>query len=254
MVHADTELYAGRTERRNYLRQQKGFDCACVRCVAPPQKDASLDGWLCQVSGCEGVVGEGDHSCAICAAAHALAPPARASIERRWTAAIDEATAGLHGGRGSANVVPTGQNPRGDSGSCEAAMAVVERVLSQSSGKLHEHHALRNKARRLKVYALPAGSPPAVLVLALEGCLSGLTLHLPRGHPETAFFQHWLARALSDEAASHPAGSALRKRLRLQARHASNAATEGLTISYGADHPFVHTWRASDAERDKTLL
>ncbi len=109
------------------------------------------------------------------------------------------------------------------------------------------------QARRLRVYALQPDAPPGALVQALDECLSGLLTHLPSGHPEAAFFQHWLAHALCDDAAARPAGSLERKRLRERARDAASAAVDGLAVSYGADHPIVHTWRTSDAERDRAL-
>ena len=254
LVRADTELYASGSERRASLREQKGFECGCVRCVQPPPRDDALDGWRCHGSGCGGVVGGTQLNCPRCHTPHSLTPAARSSIEERWVAAIDEGTAGLNGGRGGARAPSSAAAASArEREACASAMRVVERVLSQSEGKLHEHHALRSKARRLKVYALPPGAPHSALVAALEDCLGGLTTHLPHGHPETAFFQHWLAHALSSEAASHPAGSPDRATLRQQARHAAALAVEGLAISYGADHPFVAKWRLSDADRDQAL-
>lgn len=258
-----TEMYASRDERQASLKAQKGFKCACARCVAPPARDLVLDGWRCSAPGCEGVLGAAQTTCTRCHTAHALPPATRTSIEQRWVASIDEGAAGLRGGRGGASFVSSGSASSAvastaavrarEVAACEAAMCAAEKVLLQSEAKLHPHHALRNKARRLKVYALPPDKTPADLVRALEDCLPGLRAHLPHGHPETAFFEHWLAHALCDDAASYPAGSSARERLRQQARHVANAALDGLTISYGADHPFVHTWRASDAERDRAL-
>ena len=135
----------------------------------------------------------------------------------------------------------------------QSALRQMDAFLEQSSQRLCSDHMLRHKAHRLRVYALNLlpNSQAHELVRALEDCVGGMIRHLPSAHPELAFYQHWLSKALSQQAAhtarsSTPKGSeaALRKR----ATAAARVAADGLAVAYGVDHPTVMQWREGSGE------
>ena len=232
-----TELYAGRDERRSSMQTKKGFMCACARCEQPPAADAELDGWRC-LAGCErGIVPPGGGQCLACGASHALDAARRAGIEERWRQATHEGLQGLQGHLGQPSPA-----------AAEGALRTAEQILSQTAGRLCEDHVARHRARRMRVLALQSFSESraAELAAALEGCLDGMRRHLPRAHPEVAFYEHWLAKTRLRQAARHDADGAsdAAHEARRSARELASAAAAGLAVSYGNDHPTVAKWRA----------
>ena len=250
-----TELYAGRAERRMHLKQTKAFECTCERCAAPPAEDAALDGWRCGAcqgrEGGLGAVPTSQAACVRCGTPHALAPGARAAIEGRWKDAIDEGLTGLK----------SNDEGRVAAGAADVALRAVEHVLGQSEKRVHERHALRHKARRLKVYALNSIGRPSVavaaqLVTAVDEAREQMKSVLPPAHPEVAFFQHWQAKALwkqcaalADEKQGRGA-DAERARLHMGACEAASAAADSLAISHGQDHPIVLRWRSQASKKE----
>lgn len=195
-----------------------------------------LDGWACPRSGCEcGAVPTSDTACVSCATSHALPPATRQAIEKRWRDEIDGGLTGLQ--RDDAGHVRAGM--------AEAALSTVDQILTQSAGKLCERHALRHKARRLRVYALNSstdGARAKELVAAVEDALHQMEEVLSPLHPEVAFFRNWLAKALwkqANVAASASEGKVLHARACQEAR----TAADQLAISHGQDHPTVAQWR-----------
>jgi hypothetical protein len=243
---AYTELYAGRAERQADLLAKKAFECRCERCAAPPPSDTVLDGWRCVAPACDGVVAHEAAGCSACAKPHPLVPAARHAVEKRWRESIDQATAGLLSSGGGASGGP-------GSGAIDRALSAVDALLSQTASKVCDGHVARHKARRLRVYALNAmpsallqqGARAAERVDALEACLEGMGAHLPHGHPETAFFRHWLAKSLGQQAGAER-DRARRAHLQRRARDEARAAADALALAYGSDHPSVATWRAGD--------
>lgn len=201
-----------------------------------------LEGWVCPRSDCErGAVPTSGTACVNCATPHALPPTTRQAIEKRWRDEIDDGLAGLQ--RDDAGRVRAGM--------AEAALSTVDRILTQSAGQLCDRHALRHKARRLRVYALNSftdGTHAKELVLAVEDVLHQMEEVLSPLHPEVAFFRNWLAKALwrqASAAASASEGQALHARACQEAR----AAADQLAISYGQDHPTVAQWRRAAATK-----
>ena len=134
------------------------------------------------------------------------------------------------------------------------ALQAVERVLSQSDGKLCADHALRHRARRLRVYALN-GQPDeraGELAEAIGRCVDEMGCHLPSTHPELAFYRHWQAKALWRQASALAPGSE-RTQLGKRAWEVATAATDSLAVSHGAEHPTVSKWRVADADRRQGL-
>ena len=128
------------------------------------------------------------------------------------------------------------------------ALATVDQMMSASANRLCDEHMLRHKAHRLRVYALnllPDGSGCApMLVEALEHVVRGMERHLPRAHPELAFYQHWLAKAIAKQALGAQPDDKACKALRKRAKATAEKAVAALKISYGADHPTVAKWSA----------
>ena len=240
-----TTLYASREARREALRAKKGFWCVCQRCVAPPRVDAMLDGWRCVAEGCDdGVVSAASDCCAVCRTRHSLAPAARAAIEARWLAAVEESDAALLGDAATA----TG----GDDDMAAAArraLPAMERVLSASAGRLCDGHALRHRARMLRCYAqsaLGGGVAAKDAAAALRECLVSMERHLPSRHPETSFVRHRLASELWRLAVESTDSE--RAETRREAHLEALAAAKALGTAYGGDHPTVRQWR-EDAAR-----
>ena len=84
------------------------------------------------------------------------------------------------------------------------------------------------------------------LAQAIEESLEGMRRFLPASHPETAFFTHWLAKALSQQAV---AAAGEQEVLRRRARREATVAAESLAIAYGRDHPSAIAWAAWRPER-----
>ena len=86
-------------------------------------------------------------------------------------------------------------------------------------------------------------------VEAIERCLHGMQKHLPPNHPERAFYQQWLSKALRKQAAAtgESGGKASRERRRALERRAKEvavSAADALAMAYGADHPTVELRRS----------
>ena len=234
------DLYQGLEARRAALLAKKGFRCVCERCVSNPIEDAPLGGWRCtrQADGaCKGCVPAGGTRCTDCGAEHALAVVAREAAEERWAAVVEAWSAVLVGGNYSGSLQ-------------EAAwdlLPSLDTFLDESAPSLCETHALRHRVKVLRSFAIAClpDAPIEVLVESLEDCLTDMRRHLAPSQPYLLFFQYRLAGALARQAAaSRAAGSPSRAAALLrQAAEAGEAATRGLRIAYGEDHPLVDEWR-----------
>ena len=124
------------------------------------------------------------------------------------------------------------------------ALQAADQLLEQSRGRLCTHHALRHRAARLRVYALnslPTARASGSLAVAIEACLVSMERVLPAAHPEVAFYRHWLAKALTQQADAAKAAAEARQ-LRRRAHQAAQDAAGALRISYGRDHPAAVAW------------
>ena len=236
-----TDLCATREARHASLTASRGFACECSRCVDPPGSDYLLDGWACSATECKtGVVRPHAVGCETCGKPHALPPDTRAAMELRWSNEVESLW----------RVLPAGGHTQMGKSMHKAAYATlpkVDRLLSTSSGRLCDSHALRQRALALRAYAVGActNAPPAALVEAVQDCLRGMHSHLHPASPKFCSFLHRLARALERQAAAMPvkdadAAAALRRR----AGATAQAAAQGLSIGWGSDHPVVQEWRA----------
>ena len=272
-----TELFASRSERRSAIKAKKGFWCMCTRCTAPPAGDAPLDGWRCAARGRTGEGACGDEGgvvppdaahCARCGAAHMMPPPARHAREIPWREAIDKGSVWAHtpaapsarsdGGKPKAEGKAAADDASAEEVAARRVLRSVERVLKESQGALCDGHTLRHAARKLRVYALSSLPTRAQgeMVEALEELVAGMenAEHVPRAHPELAFFRHRFAQALEARAQLELAQNtnealANSNALRARARAAARSAAAGLAIAYGNDHPTVKQYESGRAER-----
>jgi hypothetical protein len=271
-----TELFASRSERRSAIKAKKGFWCMCTRCTAPPAGDAPLDGWRCAARGRTGEGACGDEGgvvppdaahCARCGAAHIMPPPARHAREIPWREAIDKGSVWAHtpaapsarsdGGKPKAEGKAAADDASAEEVAARRVLRSVERVLKESQGALCDGHTLRHAARKLRVYALSSLPTRAQgeMVEALEELVAGMenAEHVPRAHPELAFFRHRFAQALEARAQLELAQNtnealANSNALRARARAAARSAAAGLAIAYGNDHPTVKQYESGRAE------
>ena len=238
-----TELCEGRATRRGALLAAYAFSCRCSRCESPPARDADLDGWCCAAAGCAGgIVPQAQDTCVRCGSAHALPAASRDAIVRRWRETLEQGAVGLVQCPTAPSCAP---EPAVDNAS-ERARDAASKVLRESGGRLREDHALRLRARRLRVHALGAlPCAPTELVDALEACVSDRERFRPRGHPAVAAYRRRLSSALFAHAAASglDGNVSLAISLRDRARAIAIEAADDLAIGYGADHPTVSKWR-----------
>lgn len=240
---AYTDLYAGRSARREALKARKGFVCQCRRCVTPPPSDAQLDGWRCAAPHCceqGGVVPADAPACLSCGTAHALTPAARTAIEQRWRQEVDALWTSLLGGSGAI------------SDAARTVLPATNRLLQSLEERLPDDHMHVHKLRVLLSYCfehyamhLP-DAPPDALVAVLDDCLGSMRRHLPAASPNLSYFLHRRAQALARQAAGPATEAKQRPALRKKAREAAREAAENLAVAYGKDHPLVAEWRALD--------
>mmetsp|Transcript_13021 Transcript_13021/g.36624 ORF Transcript_13021/g.36624 Transcript_13021/m.36624 type:complete len:752 (+) Transcript_13021:215-2470(+) len=238
-----TELYETTDVRQRNLFSSKGFICQCPRCdcllvpgegagcIAAWTNPRRAGGWLffpgdvCICAQADSEAGDGGEL-------DGSAIKVMTEQNQVWRERV---------GRGLTYLARARELPESDprhSSALEQALEVLEKVLQESSGRLHQHHAIRFTAMQGAADAAKAlGQTDACLTHA-RAAAECMREHCGENHPGRARLLQLLGECEMRQGVQQLKGDPMRAKLLLAgSRRQLQEGLHILAVAYGDDHP-----------------